>query len=118
MLTAETIAAIDDGEDIDPVTGEPLKLIRAAFDSGSMVALPDRFEIDECDMMRRFAESQTDLNAANMLLIVIRGGGAFSRFKDAVHQMNLAEAWYEFRKRAYEEIAIEWCREHGIEYYL
>lgn len=83
-------------------------------DPEAYLALPDSFDVDEYRMMERFALATTDLDIQERLLTAIRGRGAFRRFKDAVHRLGIATAWYQARDEAYTKIAREWCRTHGI----
>jgi hypothetical protein len=46
--------------------------------------------------MADFAELQHDLNIADRLARAIEGRGAFRRFRDAIDQLDLVEAWLEF----------------------
>ena len=115
VISDETFSAVEDGESEDPVTGEPLDEARAVLDGTDYIPLPDRFEINEYQIMERFAGSISDIAASNQILAAIRGSGAFRRFKDTIHALELAESWYGFRARAYEEIAIDWCKQNGIE---
>ena len=78
------------------------------------VALPDRFEIDEYQMMADFAASLDFAPARGALQQSIRGHGAFRRFKDAAHQLGVLDAWYAYRDERYEELARSWCEEHGL----
>ena len=78
--------------------------------------LPDRFEIDEYRMMERFAAGLADPALRDGVLYALGGGrGVFRRFKDAVHSAGLADEWYAYRDRSYEEVARAWCEAHGIE---
>ena len=52
----------------------------------------------------------------NTLLDLIRGSGAFARFKDAIHEFDIDQAWYQFRHAAYREIAIDWLEANDIPY--
>jgi hypothetical protein len=76
--------------------------------------LPDRFEIDEYRMMERFALGVADPAVQAELGDVLQGRGAFRRFKDAVRRLGLAEEWYRYRGRGYEDVARAWCEAHGI----
>jgi hypothetical protein len=95
---------------------EAAEIARAVAAGKDYVALPDRFEIDEYRMMERFANGMTDAWANQRLERAIQGRGAFRRFKDAVQDLGLAQQWYEYRDRAYEAIAIDWCDANGIAY--
>ena len=116
-ISEETLAAVDAGEDIDPLTGESLDSFRSALAGAVFIPLPDRFKIDEYRMMERFAQAVADQSISDTLFIALRGSGAFRCFKDAVKHLGLTDKWYEFRNHAYEEIAIGWCEEQGIEYH-
>ena len=49
------------------------------------------------------------------LLNAIHGRGAFRYFKNRVHELGIAEAWYAFRSAQYRQVALDWCHRHGIE---
>ena len=40
--------------------------------------------------------------------------GAFRRFKDTVHRLGLADAWYASRERGYSDVARNWCEANDI----
>jgi hypothetical protein len=82
----------------------------------SFVALPDQFDIHEYKIMEDFCLAFEDRRAGEDLLRLIKGSGAFRRFKDAIHSKGLEEAWYQFRRMEFERIAIEWLEEQGIPY--
>jgi hypothetical protein len=66
--------------------------------------------------MERFAKSLTNMAASEALLAALHGRGAFRRFKDAIHRLDVTEAWHRFREAALEEIAIEFLDAEGIAY--
>lgn len=47
---------------------------------------------------------------------LIKGSGAFRRFKDAVHHYGIADDWYKYRDNALRQTAIDWCRHNNIEF--
>jgi hypothetical protein len=51
--------------------------------------------------MERFCFTISDKKISESLYHAIKGKGAFSRFKDAIHRYGIAE---------------DWCEENGIEY--
>jgi hypothetical protein len=65
-------------------------------------------------MMERFASGLADPAAHAELGDALRGRGAFRRFKDALRRLGLAEEWYRYRDRGYEDVARTWCEAHGI----
>jgi hypothetical protein len=71
---------------------EQARLVNA--DDGSrFVALPDRFEINEWEVMRDFALSVEDEAVSGALLDAIHGRGAFRFFKDRVRERGMADQW-------------------------
>jgi hypothetical protein len=38
------------------------------------------------------------------------------RFKNAIDQFRLREDWFDFKKQAYKELAVDWLEEHDIPY--
>jgi hypothetical protein len=120
VLTDEELGAAE--EDADP-SGYPawqreaIEQAKAvqADEGGRFVALPDRFETNEWEMMRDFALGVEDETASDALLDAIRGRGAFRYFKDQVRERGLAESWSEFRAGRYRQMALDWCEEQGVE---
>jgi len=107
----------EDEEDEDErADWEKESLAKAAeiLNSEAWIALPSKFEINEWEIMRDFAQSQTDREAAENLLRAIQGRGAFRYFKDKVNQYGLRDEWFEFKGRSLEEIAREALEEAGI----
>ncbi len=118
LVSDESFRALDSGEEEDPVTGEPLDVVREIADGKSYLALPSQFEINEYEIMESFALSQNDQAVSRALLLMLQGSGAFRRFKTYVHELDLAANWYEFRRRAYKQIAIDWCDDNHLAYDL
>lgn len=79
------------------------------------MALPDKFEIHEWEIMRRFADSRAE-PARTELLDAIHGTGAFRLFRRSTERLGLREAWFTYRDDVLKEIAREWLRENGIEF--
>ena len=86
--------------------------------SSDWIALPGKFEIHEWDIMEQFCQSIEDSELSKRLLSLIRGGGAFRRFKNSIYESGMDNAWYQFRDAALERIAIDWLDENGIAYVL
>ena len=78
------------------------------------VCLPSAYEIHEYRLMEAFVEQVEDVSAREQLYCAIRGRGAFRRFKDAVNELGIREAWFAFKTAALRDIAVAWCREHHI----
>ena len=120
VLSDEELRAAEEADDLSGYPEwqrdsiEQARLVNA--DDGSrFVALPDRFEVNEWEMMRDFADSVEDDGVAESLHGAIHGRGAFRRFKDLLHEAGLAERWYKFRENQYRQIALDWCEASGVE---
>jgi len=96
---------------------EKAKAVQAddAGDGRRFLPLPDRLEMNEWDMMRDFAADRENEEHAEALLNAIHGRGAFRYFKDRIHELGLADAWYKFRDGQYRQAALDWCESHGVE---
>ena len=76
-------------------------------DEDRYAALPSKFDIDEYQMMEKFALSVDD-RISSRILSAIKGKGAFRRFKDTVARFGIEEDWYKFRDKKCKELAIDW----------
>ena len=78
--------------------------------------LPTKLDIHEYSIMERFCYSIDDDDIGDDLWRALRGRGAFRYFINKIREHGLAQAWYQYRDAALQEIAIAWCAEHGIRY--
>ena len=95
---------------------ESIGKLRELLDSGRALALPDKFDFHEWEVMKRFAVSVENPDESTELFETIHGTGAFRMFREATTRLGLRERWFEYRDQALREMAIEWLEEHGIEY--
>jgi hypothetical protein len=93
---------------------EEVSKAREVLGSEDFLARPDKFEIHEYSIIERFCLEVEDPGVRETLLRAIRGADAFRRFKEAIHERHMADAWYAYRQQALEEIAAEWLEDHGI----
>ena len=125
--TGEIIAILDEelraAEEDDPIETFPewqrpsIKIAQEILEStGHYAALPSQFEIHEYSIMERFCLSPDDEQISDALYSSIKGRGAFRRFRDAIHRLNIAGDWYAYREEAFKQIARDWCKENGIEF--
>jgi hypothetical protein len=84
--------------------------------SDDYLVLPTQFEIHEYNMLVDFADALEDEDLRDTLLSLLRGSGAFQRFKSAIRRYDLEDQWYRFRDLAYKEIALDWMQDHGVAY--
>ncbi|MDR3324271.1 MAG: UPF0158 family protein [Zoogloeaceae bacterium] len=80
------------------------------------VALPAQADIHEYNIMESFADQVADAQQQAYLYNALRGKGAFRRFKDALTQLDLREAWFAWYFEACLEIARKWCEDNKIAY--
>jgi len=95
---------------------ESIGKLRELLNSGRALALPDKFDFHEWEVMKRFATSIEDPDESIALLEAIHGTGAFRMFRGATFRLGLRDKWYEYRDQALREMAKAWLEEHGIEY--
>lgn len=93
-----------------------IKIAGEILETEKYIPLPDSYEINMYEIMERFCLSIEDDKLSGMMCSAIRGSGAFRRFKENILQFEIEEDWYRFRDAALKEIAIEWCKENGIEF--
>ena len=93
-----------------------LKAREVLHDSEQFIPLPDQFEIHEYQIMENFCRDFKDQQVGQELLGLIKGSGAFRRFKNAINEIGVDKAWYAFKQRELEKIAIEWLEENEIPY--
>ena len=111
LRAAEEEAPLDDFPEWQH---DQIRMATEMLETDHYLPLPDRFEINEYQIMERFCLSVDDEDMREDLCDAIRGRGAFRRFKDRVQVYGMAEEWYRYRDAALREIAIAWCEAHGI----
>jgi Uncharacterised protein family (UPF0158) len=78
------------------------------------LALPDRFEVNEWNIMNEFCHEVKRDHVRAALLKAVQGNHAFRRFKDQIATHDLWEDWNRFRRQALGEIIRDWSEENGI----
>jgi hypothetical protein len=95
---------------------EMMRQAKEVIGSDDYIPLPTKFEINDYHIMEDFCYTIEDEKIQDKLLNSISGRGAFRRFKDAIHFLDIQNDWYRFREEEFEKIAIEWLEDNGIEY--
>ena len=85
-------------------------------DSHDYVRLPNQYEIHEYRIMSDFADTVTNPHKQSSLYYALNGRKPYRRFKDAIIDLNLEQAYYDFRADEFLKIAREWCEENQIPY--
>ncbi len=118
-ISDEEIDIIESAEPLDDLPDwqrEAVDIAREVLHSNDYLELPSKFDIHDYAIIERFCQSQDDQHLRITLLDLIRGSGAFGRFKDAIHEFDIAQAWYQFRRAAYHQIAVDWLEANKIPY--
>ena len=76
--------------------------------------LPNRFDVNEWNIMNEFSQQVKKDPIRNNLLGAIHGNHPFRRFKDEIAKHDLWEEWNRFRRRAFGEILGDWSEENNI----
>jgi len=105
-----------DEQDLPDWQRESVAKAREALECGDFIALPDKFEIHEWAMMERFSSNQASAARCEELLDSIHGRGAFRSFRRAIRRLGIEDDWFRFRHLAFEEIAKDWLRVHGVSF--
>ena len=103
-------------KDSPPWQREVVTKAREVLGSEDWLELPSKFDFDEYRVMEAFCLGVEDEALRVELLDVIRGSGAFRRFKDAVQRRGVAEKWYGYRQRRIEEFIAEWLEANAIKF--
>lgn len=85
-------------------------------DSENLLPLPDKFKIHEYRIMEEFCLALDNRHVGSELHRLIKGSGAFRRFRNAIREREIEQDWYDFKHRAIEQIAIHWLDENGLSY--
>ena len=93
-----------------------IPVIREILESEDWIPLPSSYEINEWSLMEAYSLSMESLELRDELLRSIQGKGAFRHFKDTIRRHAIEKKWYEYRRAAFEAIAIEWLEENEIPY--
>ena len=120
LMTDYAMQAAEDDEPVEDLPDWEQDLVAIAreiiVENGEYIPLPTKYDIDEYSIMERFCTSLDNQEIGDILCDLISGSGAFRRFKNAIHEYDIADEWYKYRNNAIKEIAIEWCRENNIEF--
>lgn len=119
MITNEEMEAAEEDELISEYPDwqrEAILKAREILKSANFVELPDQFDLHEYKIMEDFCLAFEDRRIGEDLHGLIKGSGAFRRFKNAIYSMGADKAWYHFRRTEIERIAIEWLEENEIAY--
>ena len=118
-LSEDEAALVDEEageEDLPEWQAEMLPKIREILSGGDWAQLPDKFDIHEWEIMRKFSDSVDDAALSNRLARAIHGKGAFRMFRATVDDAGMLEDWYAFKRSVLRDIAKDALDELGIPY--
>ncbi len=119
MVTNEELEAAEEDELISEYPDwqrEAILKAREILKSEDFVELPDQFDIHEYKIMEDFCLELENRLEGEHLLRLIKGSGAFGRFKDGIYSLGVEKDWYQFRRTELKKIAIQWLEEQQIPY--
>ena len=107
LITDEDMQAAEDDELIseypDWQRESILKAREVLRDPDHFLQLPDQLDIHEYKIMKDFCIQFEDRDIGQELHRLIKGSGAFGRFKNAIHEMGVERVWYEFKRTELEK---------------
>ncbi|MGM0876919.1 MAG: UPF0158 family protein [Bacillota bacterium] len=80
------------------------------------IELPTKYEVNEYEIMEEFCLSISDQRKQDILLRLIKGKGAFRRFKDKIIDLGIEDQWDGYRDDCFKQIAIKWCKDNNVNY--
>lgn len=89
-------------------------LAREIESSTHFAKLPEKFEIHEWSIMRKFCDSVDNAEFRDQLLEAIHGSGAFRFFHSTLQRLGLRDTWFRYKGNAIEQIAINWLDSQNI----
>jgi hypothetical protein len=114
VAVTEDLESMLDDDDPPEWALDVIPEVREALNSDEFIQLPDAWEINDYDIMKDFCYAVQDEALRNDVLDLIRGGGAFRRFKGFVHRKGIEKDWYAYRERAIRQIAREFLEARNI----
>lgn len=119
VVTDDELSMVEEVEEDPDFPGwqqEMLPMLREIVSGDNWVALPNKFDIHEWEIMRRFADAVDDDRLSEELHRAIHGAGAFRMFRATIEDAGVREKWFAFKHEALREIAREALDELGLPY--
>src|ERR1017187_7773642 len=104
----------DEGPDLPEWQAPEWEIAKRIVSTDRFKSLPTKYDVNEWEIMRDFADSVESEKIGEELQRAIHGVGAFRDFKDTLWRRGIEKKWFEFRDEALQSIAREWCEEEGI----
>ena len=78
------------------------------------IELPGKLDINSYEIMEQFCHEYPNQRVSEQLSAVIKGKGAFRRFKDMIDHLGIQDEWNRFEHQQFEDLAVEWLDANGI----
>lgn len=79
------------------------------------IPLPSKYDFHEYRVVEDFIYSLPIEEQRDKMLGLIKGKGAFSRFREGLDRFLLTDKWYKYRDGALLAFAKSWCQDNDIE---
>lgn len=109
-VSHDDLSIVEEGvgeDELPDWQAEMLPQLREIAAGGDWAALPDRFDIHEWEIMRRFVATVDDADLAERLERAIHGKGAFRMFRATIDDAGCRDEWYDFKRQSLKKIARE-----------
>jgi len=120
LIADEEIRAVENGDDISEQAEWYKEALAAAKEflqnQDQYLELPTKYELNEYRIMENFVDLIPIEEQREEMLNLIRGKGAFSRFKQGIERFLLKEKWYQYRDLEIRKFAEQWCQDNNIQY--
>ncbi|WP_020476031.1 hypothetical protein [Zavarzinella formosa] len=95
---------------------EAIRRLREILGSPDWLELPRRGSHEDHRVMEQFCLTHCSGRRQQDLLAAISGRGAFGRFRAAIHQFGIEDAWHGFHLKWLAKEAAMWLEANGIPY--
>lgn len=120
LVTSEDLRAVEDEKPFDhlPEWEQQNRMIAIDIFENfeNYIELPTKYDVNEYEIMEDFCLTVSDKPKQATLLRVIKGKGAFRRFKDKIIKFEIEDQWDSYRDERFKQIAIEWCQDNNVNY--
>jgi len=120
VIVDEEIRAAESDEDISDRAEWYKEAIARAKEflenQDQYLELPTKYDLNEYRIIENFVHSIPIEEQREEMFNLIRGKGAFFRFKQGIERFLLKEKWYKYRDSEITRFAEEWCQENNIQY--
>ena len=119
LIEDEEMRAVESNEDVSEHAGWYIEAIERAkhflINEQDYIPLPSKYDFQEYRVVERFILSLPIEEQREELLSLIKGKGAFSRFREGLDRFLLRDKWHQYKDNALLEFARDWCKNNEVE---